>query len=269
MPPPVLAGCARKKPSAGLRKPASTTWRHQENAIRTRPVCRRDKTPRPGRPILSPVRTAAQGAQRLRPGSARLSAPPPPHPPPPAPRAAAAAAAPLGTPRSAAPRGGRRGGEGPRSPPPRWPARLPSPEPTHLLLLLLLLVSPSWPPARPSRRRADAVPLPRGRRGCRRPSRPAAAPVSRRVRRWPRPSARPRNRGSASLCRPDSAGAWSVSQRPLPPHESLRPGSWARLLAPAHCPPASLCSPPPCVPFPISSAPCPPLQLFRTLSPTY
>ena len=183
----------------GWGKPARMTRRTQENLVRKWPACRRPETQRPRRLAEGAGRTSAPRAQRLRPGSAppaRPSAPPPriPAPPPPPPPQQ-----PLWELRAARPReaGAEEGGEGQRSPPPRRPARLPSPKPTHLLLLLLL-VSPSWPPARPSRRRADAVPLPRGRRRRRRrPARPPAAKAAGRVRRRPHPSALPRTQDSA------------------------------------------------------------------------
>lgn len=173
----------------GWGKPARMTRRTQENLVRKWPACRRPETQRPRRLAEGAGRTSAPRAQRLRPGSAppaRPSAPPPriPAPPPPPPQQ------PLWELRAARPReaGAEEGGEGQRSPPPRRPARLPSPKPTHLLLLLLL-VSPSWPPARPSRRRADAVPLPRGRR--RRRRRPARLRAPAAAARPDRPRPRP------------------------------------------------------------------------------
>jgi hypothetical protein len=141
-------------------------------------------------------------------------------PPTPAPRTATVAA-PLGTPRRAAPRGGRRegrGGEGPRSPPPRGPrcsqprAYSPPPPPPPCLS--------SWPPARPSRRRADAVPLPRGRLRCRRPSRPQAAAASRRVRERPRPLGPPTCRRLRPLRGRVCADAGFLTQRRLSPARS-------------------------------------------------
>ncbi|XP_052509058.1 serine/arginine repetitive matrix protein 1-like [Budorcas taxicolor] len=150
-------------------------------------------------------RTAALPAQRVRPGStapARPSAPPPPLPrlpaPPPPPK-------PLWELRAARSREAgaleRRGGAAlPASPParaaPQPGAYSPPPPPPSLS---------SWPPARPSRRRADAGPLPRGRsrrRRRRRPARPAAAAASGRVRRMPRPLGPPtRSRLRLQRCR--------------------------------------------------------------------
>ncbi|CAM9605974.1 unnamed protein product [Rangifer tarandus platyrhynchus] len=207
-PPPTPA--AERRGGSGARscgKPARRKRRTQEKGARTWPVCSRTETQQPGGP--------AQGARlprhRQRSACAREARRPrgPQLRPPSSPgaqrrRRRRRRQNPSGNsePRGPARRAPWSGGEGLRSPPPRRPARLPSPEPTHLLLLLL--VSPSWPPARPSRRRADAGPLPRGRsrRRRRRPARPAAAAASGRVRRAPRPLGPPtRSRPRLQRCR--------------------------------------------------------------------
>ncbi|XP_043750466.1 proline-rich proteoglycan 2-like [Cervus elaphus] len=208
-PPPTPA--AERRGGSGARscgKPARRKRRTQEKGVRKWPVCSRTETQQPGCP--------AQGARlprhRQRSACAREARRPrgPQLRPPPSPGSLRRRRRqnPSGNsePRGPARRAPWSGGEGLRSPPPRRPARLPSPEPTHLLLLLLL-VSPSWPPARPSRRRADAGPLPRGRsRRRRRPARPAAAAASGRVRRMPRPLGPPtRSRPRLQRCR-DAAG---------------------------------------------------------------
>ncbi|XP_017750870.1 PREDICTED: translation initiation factor IF-2 [Rhinopithecus bieti] len=72
----------------------------------------------------------------------------------------------------------------------------------------LSLLPPANGPSRAATR--CAVALPRGRADAAAPPGPAAAAASRRVSSWHRPSARPRNRGSASLRRPNSACARSV-----------------------------------------------------------
>lgn len=120
--PPLAGGATAAAPRAGESlnaRQAKTKKTKSENGQRAAPKCvtctARKTNGSAESAALAPGKRAARAALG--------SAPPSPAPAPSAAATAAAAAAvPLGTPRRAAPLGGRRRGEGPRSPPPQ-PAR--------------------------------------------------------------------------------------------------------------------------------------------------